>query len=209
MDVKFELKGVKEAMSLFDPNKVRLAANQALNRSATSGVGTAGKLIRGKYNIAQARLAQYLKLTTKASGYTMVAEISGRARGLALAYFDAKQAGKFIAGVGRGKRRKRYLGSKYGRGHAGDVTVSVKRAGGRKVVSPKYSNKPFLAQMKSGHIGVWVRTGKKRKPIEQLFGPGVAQVFGTRDVMDGTTKAVNDRFAVEFPRQLDYYLGRS
>lgn len=207
MDVQFELKGVKEALAASDPNKVRLAANQALNRSASAGVTAAGKLIRDRYNITQARLARYLTLSVRASGYDMAAEITGKTKGLALSYFDALQAGKFIVAQGRGRARRRYLGSKYGRGRAGDVTVRVLTAGGRKSVSGKYGNKPFLARTRSGHIGVWVRTGKRRLPIEQLYGPGVAETFGAKDVMDGTEKAVTDRFDVEFPRQLDHYLG--
>jgi len=207
-DFKIELVGVKQALERFDPNKVRLAANRAMNRVATKGRNEAVDIIKGAYNIKPARLKQYLRLGIKASGNQTHAVISGRGLGLALAYFDAKQAGKFILSVGRGRERRRYLGQRYGRGHAGNVTVMVKRGSGRKVVTGKYENRPFIAQMKSGHIGVWVRKGKGRRPIEQLLGPGIGGLFGSKRIMSATINIVNASFRPEFNRQLDYYLGR-
>jgi len=36
----------------------------------------------------------------------------------------------------------------------------------------------FIATMKSGHVGVFARKGKKRLPIQELFGPSIPHVFG-------------------------------
>ena len=126
-DFKIELVGVKQALERFDPNKVRLAANRAMNRVATKGRNEAVDIIKDAYNIKPARLKQYLRVGIKASGNQTMAVISGRGLGLALAYFDAKQAGKFILSVGKGRERRRYIGQRYGRGYAGNVTVMVKR----------------------------------------------------------------------------------
>ena len=213
MQVDIELEGVKEALKMFDPNIVRKAANQALNRVAGSGKTEASKLIRTQYNIKAGRLSDYLKLAVKAKGDSMEAVITGRGRGLALSYFDAKQ-------TARGRNR-------------GAVTVKVKKSGGRKVVSPEYGNKPFIAQMPSGHVGVWVRgrtkrggftksekglygkhgdryrKGKVREPLIQLFGPGVGGTFATKFIMDSTRERIAERFPVEFDRQLNWYLSRA
>lgn len=35
----------------------------------------------------------------------------------------------------------------------------------------------FIRTMRSGHVGVFVRKGKKRLPIKELFGPSLGHVF--------------------------------
>jgi len=199
-----ELKGVKEALDTLDFNKVRLAANRAMNRAATSGKNEASKIIRSEYNIKPSRLNSFLRLTVRARGYSMEAVISGRGLGIALAYFDARQQGYKLLGEGAGKIRTTAL-LRTGR-KRGDVTVRVKRTSGRRVGGPKYGNKPFLAQMKSGHIGVFVRQEKARKPIEQLLGPGVGGLFGSNKIMQAVKQKILAIWEKEFNRQLDYYL---
>jgi hypothetical protein len=206
MEISIKLEGVEKAMRMFDPNNVRKAANAALNRVAGSGKTEASKLIRQDYNIKAARINQFLRLAVRARGNDMEAVISGRGLGIALAYFDARQQGFKMLGESAGRMRTTAL-LRTGR-KRGDVTVRVKRSGGRKVVGPKYSNRPFLAQMKSGHIGAFVRTGRARKPIEQLLGPGVGGLFGSAKIMQAVKKRINELWSKEFKHQLDYQLGR-
>lgn len=205
-EFKIELIGVKKALEMFDPEKVRKAAIATMNRTAATAKTEASKIIRQDYNVRAARLSQYLRLTARARGNMLEATISGRGLGMALAYFDPRQAGKRIKYAGRGKERRGQLTSRRARG--GDLSVLVKRGGGRKIVTGKYGNKPFLTQMKTGHIGVYVRTGSARKPIEQLLGPGVGGLFGSRRIMTAVTARINKYFGPEFKHQLDYYLGR-
>lgn len=74
------------------------------------------------------------------------------------------------------------------------VSVAVNN-GKRKVVKSA-----FLATMTSGHQGVFVRTGKSRLPIKELFSTTIADVFGD----DGMIPAVQNRaqsvFASAFER---------
>ena len=205
--IEIKLEGVEKAMRMYNPDNVRKAANAALNRVAGAGKTEASKLIRQEYNIKAARVNQFLKLGVRARGNDMEAVISGRGLGIALAYFDAKQQGYKLIGAGAGKMKTTYL-SRSGR-KPGDVTVRVKRSSGRKVVGPKHGNKPFLAQMKSGHIGVFVRQGQSRKPIEQLLGPGVGGLFGSAKIMQAVKRRINELWSKEFSHQLDYYLKRS
>lgn len=51
--------------------------------------------------------------------------------------------------------------------------VSYRLPGGRGRVP-----NAFIARMDSGHIGVFVRKGRRRLPIRELFGPSIPQVFG-------------------------------
>jgi hypothetical protein len=198
-DIKLE--GIDDALKQFDSKKVITAARQAINRTADSTRTEASRLIRTEYNIKASRLNQYLRVEAKASGNSLTATITGRGRGLALSYFDVKQTGVVANKKGfRYTKRAKSLGSlRYG----GAVTALVKLAGGRKIVTGKYDNKPFVAQMKSGHTGVWVRTGKGRHPIEQQYGPGVGGLFGSKAIMDRIKTIVVDKFRAEFNRLLD------
>jgi hypothetical protein len=198
-----KLEDIDKTLKEFDPKKVVTAARQAINRTADSTRTEASRLIRSEYNIKAARLNKYLKIDAKASGNELSATITGKGRGLALSYFDAKQVDVMAKTMRIGSNKIKSLVSKKGRRYGGAVTALVKLAGGRKNVTGKYENKPFLAQMKSGHIGVWVRTGKDKKPIEQLIGPGVGGLFGSKVIMDRIKTFVIDKFATEFNRLLN------
>ncbi|HVN96055.1 MAG TPA: phage tail protein [Syntrophorhabdaceae bacterium] len=207
MEFDMKLEGVEQALKLFDPNLVRRAANTAINDAAKEGITGAEREIQTEYNINKSKLSQFLKLTVKAKGYDVEATITGKGRGLALSYFDAKQVGVMIRNLKIGAEKFKTVMTKNGRRFGGDVTALVKLASGRKIVQGKYGNKPFIAQMKTGHIGVWVRQGKERKPIEQLFGPGVGGLFGTKKVMDRTISIINEKFGSRFAYWFNRYNG--
>lgn len=207
----FEIKieGLEQALKQFDPKHVMKAANSAINDVAKQGINEAERVIRSEYNIKPSRLKQFLKLTTRARGTSLEAIITGKGMGLALSYFDVKQVARSIRTLRIGAQKFKSIIAKRGARYGGEVTALVKRAGGRKIVTGKYDNKPFIAQMKTGHIGVFVREGKERKPIEQLYGPGVGGLFGTKNVMDRTKKVINDKFASRFSYWFDRYRGQS
>lgn len=203
MNFDMKLEGIDDALKMFDPKKVITAARQAINRTADSTRTEASRLIREEYNIKASKLNQYLKVNAKANGNDISATISGKGLGLALSYFDAKQSGVMTKTMRIGSNKIRALVTKSGKRYGGAVTALVKRAGGRKIVSGKYDNKPFMAQTKSGHIGVFVRTGKGKRPIEQLIGPGIGGLFGSKAIMIRIKTKVIDTFRSEFNRLLD------
>ena len=204
-DIKLE--GIDEALKQFDPKIVIRAANAAINDVSKQGVNEAERIIKSEYNIKPSRLKQFLKLTSRAKGNSLEATITGKGLGLALSYFDVKQIGRSIRSLMIGAQKFKSVVAKRGQRYGGAVTALVKRSGGRKVVTGKYDNKPFIAQMKTGHIGVWVRRDKGRKPIEQLYGPGVGGLFGTSNVMEQTKKVINEKFAPRFSYWFNRYKG--
>jgi hypothetical protein len=207
IDIKLE--GINEALKMYDPKKVITAARQAINRTADSTRTEASRLIREEYNIKATKLNQYLKVETKANGNDLSATISGKGLGLALSYFDAKQAGVMAKTMRIGSNKIKALVTKGGKRYGGAVTALVKRAGGRKVITGKYGNKPFLAQTSSGHIGVYVRkpgtrmANKKKEQIEQQIGPGIGGLFGSKAIMNRIKTTVINKFKTEFNRLLD------
>ncbi len=206
-DIKLE--GVDKALKQFDSKIVIRSANAAINDVAKQGINEAERIIRSEYNIKPSRLKQFLKLTSRAIGNSLEAVITGKGLGLALSYFDAKQIGRAIRSLRIGAQRIKTVLAKRGQRYGGEVTALVKYVGGRKVVTGKYDNKPFIAQMKTGHIGVFVRQGKERKPIEQLYGPGVGGLFGTSSIMDRTKKVINEKFSSRFLYWLNRYRGNA
>ncbi len=199
MKVDIQITGLQELMEELNPNKVRLAANSALNKVAAQAKTEASRQIRAEYNIKAGDVSKNLQLTTRAHGDRMEAVISGFKRGIALAYFGAKQIG-----VIANKKAFRYTRRAKG-GRGGAVSVEVKK-GGRKTLSG--DPKPFMTKFKSGHVAVVQREGKSRTPIRQLMGPGVSLLFGSKKIMDATKKIVNDKFNSIFRHELNYRLNK-
>lgn len=52
----------------------------------------------------------------------------------------------------------------------------------------------FIAQMSSGHIGIFQRTGKARKPIEQKMGSSMRSMVSNAVVMDQVYKEAQETF---------------
>ncbi len=68
------------------------------------------------------------------------------------------------------------------------VSFQVKR-GSRKTIKSA-----FIASMKSGHRGVFTRIGKKRLPIKQLYTIGVAEMFGSKKVIEAIKKRIYEQW---------------
>jgi hypothetical protein len=213
MNVDIKMTGIEEALKKFDPDKVRQAANSALNKTASQAKTQVSKQIREEYNIPANKLNQFLRISSRARGNVMEAVISGIGRGLALAVFGAVQAGVQIT-----KRGMRYTKNAIAAGRlayskvgwytgiaGGQVTVEVKK-GSRKPVTG--DPKPFMTRTKSGHIGIFQREGESRLPIKQLLGPGIALLFGSKKIMDNTVKFINEKFKQIFEHEIDYYLNK-
>ena len=85
------------------------------------------------------------------------------------------------------------------------VRASVKKGGGATFESA------FIAAMKSGHIGVFEREGRKRLPVSELMGLSAAQMAGeetvSRQVQEEAQRLVNERLEHEIDRLLNGYGG--
>ncbi len=159
-DVKLE--GVEKALRQSNSKIVIRATRNAVNDVADGGKAEVKRQLVAEYGIQPSKVSKYLKVVG-AKQNEISATIIGLGKGLLLSYFKPKQEG-----VIANKKRFKYKGK--GRTRGGAVTVDIK---GRKQIGAKYGNMPFVARMKSGHVGVFVRRTKKRTPIESMFGPGV------------------------------------
>lgn len=78
--------------------------------------------------------------------------------------------------------------------------VSYRMQGQRRVIPSG-----FIAQMRSGHKGVFVRTGKKRLPIVERFGPSVPYVF-RKHIKAGLREAVEQAMQKHLQHEVAYLL---
>ena len=207
MDFDIKLEGVNKALAMFDPNNVRDAVVRAINDAAEQSMTEAKREITSEFNIKYSRLSQYLRLTGRATKGKPEAEITGRGRGLSLSYFDAKQEGQSTKTLRIGKEKFKSVIRKTGRKYGGKVTALVRKVGGRKevVTDPR----SFIAQTKSGHIAVFQRIGKARLPLKELFGPGVAVLFGNKKIFDNMNRIIREKFKSRFDYWIDYYQTRN
>ncbi|MER9706048.1 phage tail protein [Mesorhizobium sp. M0204] len=66
----------------------------------------------------------------------------------------------------------------------------------------------FIATMRSGHEGVFVRTSKQRNPIKELWGAGVTQVMSQAITMGEIEAEAQDKLTTNVIRQLKRYAFR-
>jgi hypothetical protein len=203
MNVDIKMEGIEKALQSLDPQIVRKAAVSAINKTADQAKTQVSQLIREGYNIRAGDLNRYLQIVARATTGALTAIIAGKGRGLALAYFGARQRNVKIMTAGKGKNKvKMKVFGRYGQA-AGDVTVQVKTSSGRLTVST--DPKAFMTVLKSGHVGILMREGKARLPIKELLGPGVGHIFGGKALMTKVGNFINAKFQDIFTHELDFF----
>jgi hypothetical protein len=130
--------------------RVHVAIVRSLKRAAVSAQTVAARVIAEDMDLKQAdvRKAMEIKQGRVESEHTIALEVTGARIPLV----------KWVRNPQPGVRRR------------GGVTAKLPSGAGR------YPN-AFVAQMQSGHVGVFARAGKSRLPIRELFGPSIVGVF--------------------------------
>lgn len=65
----------------------------------------------------------------------------------------------------------------------------------------------FIAKLKSGHLGVFKRSGKQRLPIQELFGPSVALVFSRPKITKKIKAYLQEKLPQEIARAFKFVTG--
>lgn len=115
----------------------------------------------------------------KAKGTAWLVELRAKGKGTPLIYFQARQ-------------------TKPG------VTAIVKRSSGRKLYPHR-----FIATMRTGHKGVYMRKGKARLPIKEEYRIGIATAFGSKKVMNATRRVIAEKWKPVFKNAMDFYMGKA
>lgn len=82
------------------------------------------------------------------------------------------------------------------------VSVAI-NAGKRKIIKGA-----FIARMRSGHVGVWLRDGSKRLPIHELYTTRVSDLFGDNGMVPAVIAQTLRAFDQTFGRVLPLELGK-
>jgi len=177
--VRIELNGLKQLQKKLDPNLLTAAYVRALNSTSTSAVAALSTAVTGRYTI----LVKDFKSTIrkkKATYADPVAVIDITSSPIPLAKFRAKKVRV---------RRK-------GRTYWGASAKVLKKERARRYKGA------FMATMKSGHTGVFVRKGSARLPIleKRVISPTtmVKMVDGEDIVEEIFRKHFKERFLKDY-----------
>jgi hypothetical protein len=134
------------------PVRVRGAVVRSLNRAIVSGQAAIARLIAGDTGLKVKDVKTAFSLDKASDGRPSASVAAGFKR-IPLIQFNVKDSSsKLTKALGGGVSYT-----------IGNVRKSIPNA--------------FVATMKTGHRGVFVRVGKKRLPIRELYGPSIGKVF--------------------------------
>ena len=184
--IEIDAKGIEKAVELLEhiPGAAKKAVNSAAKKTVRGIKKEAVQKVRERYTIK----ASYINRTISfdwgngSFGFRSKGPVND------LAYFKHKP-GKVP------KRRPaagKYLYSQVVKGEGGTIAHA------------------FLAQMRSGHIGVFQRAGHGSSnaslPIEKLSGPSTPQMLGNPAIMAFIQRRAEERLAVNMEHEINAFL---
>lgn len=180
--VSIRVHGLKELEKDFQPAVYDRMVVRALNRTARGARTEASRAIRERYIVKARDVSNALKFRYARRGrHQAVLQFSGRS--IPLAKFQV---------------RSRAVRRIYRQAHA-----RVLRGGAYKPITGG-----FLATMRSGHKGVFVREGSGRLPIRERFGPSIPQMMSHEASMARVRKRINEDFDKNLTQQYNYEMGK-
>ncbi len=208
--ITIKLEGINQAMAALNPKIVKQAARAAIDRATKSGRTVVSEEIRKVWNVKKTDVDGRIKLSPpRMDNLRGVIEIGGR--GMSLSYFGARQI--------MGSTVRSRVGQNV---KSGKITKGMLKSGPlpRGIVVQILKGKDttllrnaFLAKVSAGksgsHIGVFSRMTNRRTPIHEKNVISIASMADRPEVMSKVVDRITDRWLVEFPRQLEYYLSRA
>jgi hypothetical protein len=173
--VEFVAPGAFDAMAMA-PARTKRATVRALNRALTAGKAQMATLVAKDMGL-KSRDAKEAIRAQEATPDRLQVQLVASLRRLPLSRFDAKGP---LPSFGRGRGVSYRIGST-GRGRVESA---------------------FLAQMSSGHLGVFRRTGKGRLPVIELFGPSIGRVF--EKYRDPVVAVMRETFTARLAHELKF-----
>lgn len=162
---------------------IHKAKGAAIGRAAQTAISETSKSIRQGYTIKAKDIKQSMRLRkTKEAAYLKIREYS-----LALSKY----------GSPRGTARPR----KYKTGKYGGVKVTVKKG------SRKLRHKAFIASMRSGHTGIFVRSKKftknNKQKLLQLYGPSAFMLITDTHSMNVMQRAYELAYEKRYTHEIN------
>lgn len=162
MDNFLEVKNidVAEAMLRGIPNGIERAITGSINRTLAKVKTDMKKKTTVEYNVKSSEIEN--KLSVYKANFTNL-------RGTIYAKTPRLALSKFITSTSKNS-----------------IKVRIKKGEKAKIVQGKadLASKPFIAIMKSGHLGIFQREAKTILPIQQLYTIGIAEMLGSQTVTE-------------------------
>lgn len=166
------------------------AIMRSINRSLAGVRTDATAEIFSEINLTKRKIREQFKLK-KASRKNLTASIRAAHKPIPL-YDKSKPWG--IRGQTPGMHFK-------GRRLKKGFSLQVKKGQARKTLSSA-----FVATMKSGHTGIWVRIPGTRK-IKEIYSSSVAEIFSNKERMEPILKKAGERLLKNLGQQVNFLLG--
>ena len=200
--LRIKLDGVESALAELDPTVVNRAARASIDRAAKSGAAAATDAVLQKWNVKRSDFKDRLRISPpRMDNLSATITISGR--GMSLSYFGAKQIkGNRVMS----RKGKDIVTTKLSRKalSAGPVPIGV-IVQVIKGKSTALMRNVFFAKTKSSHIGIFRRSGKSSLPIFEKSVISIGHMVEDADTMAAVTSKIEETWATEFPRQLEYF----
>ncbi|MBW1712587.1 MAG: phage tail protein [Deltaproteobacteria bacterium] len=184
IDIKSDLKRLAKMGRSMGKQAPKIMA-AALNDTAKKTRTEVRKAVRTRYNVKAGRLNKALS-TVKAKPQSLEAKVVARSQVIGLIHFGARPSRPAAEGARRPKK---------------GVSFTVTRQAGRSMIPGS-----FVARMKSGHLGVYVRKGRARLPIQEKFGPAVPSMVGHEDVISQVAPRIDAILEANVRRRLNLAL---
>lgn len=184
INIQHDLKKLKRGLNALEYKAAPRATVRTINVLAKKAKVASSKNIAGELGSRQAGVKRRITIQ-KASFKKLWATLVAHGRSLQLI--------DFVIGS---KKPTQQAGGKRG-------LVRTKIFGKRKSYK-----QAFIAPRRSGDskTAVYVRKGKRRKPVRMMFGPGIEALFKANKNEEIMKKVVRDNFAAEFARNLAFYI---
>ncbi|WP_458068637.1 phage tail protein [Rhodanobacter sp. BL-MT-08] len=168
------LAGALEAMADIGHIPARIVSLQkrALSTLQRKLATEAKRSIGEEYNLTAARIAEGLSARMTPDGISLI----GKARGINAIEFGATWSRVKGSGLVATSSKRKFTAVKYGSKLRGDSALGAKYAikrGGDRGAQPG----TFIARGKNGALLVFTRAGKKRLPLEGIYGPSIGQML--------------------------------
>ena len=169
-----ELTGALDAaQGLSDvPARILKAQQRALGTLRRRLATEAKRDIGAEYNLPAARIADGLNVRNDAEGIRLI----GKSRGINAIQFGAKWSRVQPSGIVATSSIKAFTAVRFGGRLRGESGLGARWAV-RRGEAPSVHAGSFIARGKNGALLVFERQGKKRLPIQSVYGPSIGQML--------------------------------
>lgn len=167
----------------FVEKNVPKAFSAALNRTAAGVKTEAARMVRQRYYVKHGDVLKTIKVS-KASASKLELLLVSRGPSIPLI--------RFRTTPGSPPTRQPKV-----------LKAAVKKNGSKKPIPGA-----FVAKMGSGHIGVFRRAGKKRLPVDELYGPAIPVMLGEPGIAEHLQQEMERRMGQRLDHEVNRVLGR-